>query len=111
MRTRSLIPVAVGLVFLLAASACGGKKSNAVSKTGKAVAASGSPGERIFISAGCSGCHTMAVAGAKGTVGPNLDELRPNQQTVEKQVRDPELRAKLIPDYRPGCKRLLPSND
>ena len=87
MRTRLLIPVAVGLVVLLAASACGGKKSNAVSKTGKAVAASGSPGERIFISAGCSGCHTMAVAGAKGTVGPNLDELRPNQQTVERQVR------------------------
>jgi cation diffusion facilitator CzcD-associated flavoprotein CzcO len=26
-------------------------------------------------------------------------------------VPDPELRAKLTPDYRPGCKRLLPSND
>jgi cation diffusion facilitator CzcD-associated flavoprotein CzcO len=27
------------------------------------------------------------------------------------QVPDPELRAKLTPDYTPGCKRLLPSND
>ena len=27
------------------------------------------------------------------------------------QVADPELRAKLTPTYRPGCKRLLPSND
>lgn len=27
------------------------------------------------------------------------------------QVPDPELRAKLTPTYRPGCKRLLPSND
>ena len=27
------------------------------------------------------------------------------------QVPDPELRATLTPDYKPGCKRLLPSND
>jgi cation diffusion facilitator CzcD-associated flavoprotein CzcO len=30
---------------------------------------------------------------------------------LERQVRDPELRAKVMPDYRPGCKRLLLSND
>ncbi len=30
---------------------------------------------------------------------------------LEEQVPDPELRATLTPDYRPGCKRLLPSND
>lgn len=30
---------------------------------------------------------------------------------AEKQVADPALRARLIPSYRPGCKRLLPSND
>jgi cation diffusion facilitator CzcD-associated flavoprotein CzcO len=30
---------------------------------------------------------------------------------LAKQVRDPELRARLTPDYRPGCKRLLLSND
>jgi cation diffusion facilitator CzcD-associated flavoprotein CzcO len=30
---------------------------------------------------------------------------------LESQVADPELRAKLTPTYRPGCKRLLPSND
>jgi cation diffusion facilitator CzcD-associated flavoprotein CzcO len=27
------------------------------------------------------------------------------------QVKDPELRAKLTPDYEPGCKRILVSND
>ena len=31
--------------------------------------------------------------------------------TSSDQVPDPELRAKLTPDYRPGCKRLLLSND
>jgi cation diffusion facilitator CzcD-associated flavoprotein CzcO len=30
---------------------------------------------------------------------------------LERQVRDTELRAKLTPDYSPGCKRILVSND
>ncbi len=30
---------------------------------------------------------------------------------LARQVADPELRAKLTPTYRPGCKRLLQSND
>jgi cation diffusion facilitator CzcD-associated flavoprotein CzcO len=30
---------------------------------------------------------------------------------MEKQVSDPELRAKLTPDYVLGCKRILPSNE
>jgi cytochrome c oxidase subunit 2 len=32
-------------------------------------------GKAVFTSAGCSGCHTFTPAGAKGTVGPNLDNL------------------------------------
>jgi cation diffusion facilitator CzcD-associated flavoprotein CzcO len=30
---------------------------------------------------------------------------------LHRQVKDPELRAKLTPDYEPGCKRILVSND
>ena len=30
---------------------------------------------------------------------------------MEKQVADPELRAKLTPSYVMGCKRILPSNE
>jgi cation diffusion facilitator CzcD-associated flavoprotein CzcO len=30
---------------------------------------------------------------------------------LRRQVRNPELRAKLTPDYSPGCKRILVSND
>jgi cation diffusion facilitator CzcD-associated flavoprotein CzcO len=30
---------------------------------------------------------------------------------LQRQVKDPELRAKLTPDYSPGCKRILVSND
>jgi cytochrome c oxidase subunit 2 len=32
------------------------------------------PGQKIFLSAGCAGCHTLAKAGAKGTVGPPLEQ-------------------------------------
>ena len=32
-------------------------------------------------------------------------------RNLREQVHDPQLRAKLTPDYRPGCKRLLLSND
>ena len=35
---------------------------------------SAAAGKAVFTgSAGCSGCHTLAAAGATGTVGPNLD--------------------------------------
>jgi mono/diheme cytochrome c family protein len=30
-------------------------------------------GARIFVSAGCADCHTLATAGASGTRGPDLD--------------------------------------
>lgn len=35
----------------------------------------GTNGKAIFKGAGCSGCHTLAAAGATGTIGPNLDQL------------------------------------
>jgi cbb3-type cytochrome c oxidase subunit III len=47
---------------------------------------SGTNGAAIFKSSGCSGCHTLAAAGATGTVGPNLDQLKPSMAIVVKQV-------------------------
>jgi cytochrome c oxidase subunit 2 len=32
-------------------------------------------GKALFVSNGCNGCHTFKPAGAKGTVGPDLDKL------------------------------------
>jgi cytochrome c6 len=44
-------------------------------------------GKAIFTgSAGCNGCHTLADAGATGTVGPNLDQLKPPYDAVVTQV-------------------------
>jgi mono/diheme cytochrome c family protein len=43
-------------------------------------------GKQIFTSAGCAGCHTLKAAGATGTVGPNLDALKPTEAKVDHQV-------------------------
>jgi mono/diheme cytochrome c family protein len=45
-----------------------------------------STGKGVFASAGCGGCHTLAAAHASGTVGPNLDQLKPSYRTVTAQV-------------------------
>lgn len=38
--------------------------------------ASSEEGADVFASAGCGGCHTLAAAGAAGTVGPSLDQTQ-----------------------------------
>src|SRR5437867_4646160 len=67
---------------LLALSGCGGKGQESSSGSTSSL-----PGAKVFDSAGCGGCHTLAAAKSNGTVGPNLDQLRPDQQRVELQVR------------------------
>ena len=42
-------------------------------------------GKQIFTQQ-CGGCHTLKDANTKGQVGPNLDDLKPDQQTVQTQV-------------------------
>jgi mono/diheme cytochrome c family protein len=34
-------------------------------------------GKQVFLTAGCTGCHTLKDAGSHGTVGPNLDQAKP----------------------------------
>jgi mono/diheme cytochrome c family protein len=43
-------------------------------------------GKQVFTTAGCGGCHTLKDAGSTGNVGPNLDQLKPSEARVEKQV-------------------------
>ena len=46
----------------------------------------GTDGAAIFKGAGCAGCHTLAAAGSTGTIGPNLDQLKPSEAIVAHQV-------------------------
>jgi cytochrome c2 len=45
-------------------------------------------GKAVFSSAGCGGCHTLMAAGSNGNVGPNLDQLKPAADVVQKQVEN-----------------------
>ena len=55
--------------------------------TTPAPAGNAAAGKTVFTgSAGCSGCHTLADAGATGTIGPNLDQLKPPYDKVVTQV-------------------------
>jgi mono/diheme cytochrome c family protein len=54
--------------------------------TGGGFAGLGTDGAAIFKGAGCAGCHTLSAAGATGTVGPNLDQLKPDYRHVTAQV-------------------------
>src|SRR5215468_1997451 len=47
-------------------------------------------GKAVFTSAGCVGCHTLADAGATGTVGPNLDDAKPSDALVVERVTNGE---------------------
>lgn len=41
----------------------------------------GADGKQLF-TATCGGCHTLADAGTRGPIGPNLDEAKPDKQGV-----------------------------
>jgi cytochrome c6 len=43
-------------------------------------------GKQIFASAGCGSCHTLEDAGTSGTIGPNLDESKPDLQLAIDRV-------------------------
>jgi mono/diheme cytochrome c family protein len=86
---RRLGPVAVLTVFL--GTGCGGTVVHPTAQTvvgtvpGQTTEkvppayAKGLPaaGRIVFTTKGCTACHTLADAGATGTVGPNLDEVNP----------------------------------
>jgi cytochrome c oxidase subunit 2 len=54
-------------------------------------------GEAVFKNNGCAACHTLTAAGAKGTLGPDLDKLpqwaaqakQPLESFVKTSITDP----------------------
>ncbi len=51
----------------------------------KPPSALGNDGKTIFQSQ-CASCHTLKAANASGTIGPNLDQLKPDAARVQHQV-------------------------
>jgi mono/diheme cytochrome c family protein len=56
-----------------------------VPKQSQATAGGTADAAKLF-SQTCASCHTLAAAHAKGTVRPNLDQLRPSKSVVVRQV-------------------------
>jgi mono/diheme cytochrome c family protein len=53
---------------------------------GEATAGDPAAGKDVFASAGCGSCHTLADAGASGSVGPDLDASKPSAELVVDRV-------------------------
>jgi mono/diheme cytochrome c family protein len=97
---RSILLLLV-LCALLAAG-CGGDDSNggggggggggeatateAPADDGGGETQTASSGKELFTKT-CGGCHTLADAGTSGTVGPNLDDAKPDEQKVRDMIR------------------------
>jgi len=76
--------------------------TTATTTTTSSAPSSSAAGKQVFQSAGCSGCHTLKDAGATGTIGPNLDQLKPSEARVLRQVTNggkimPAFKGKLTP--------------
>ena len=85
------------MLAVLGVAGCGGDDDDgesaataadtAGSATGGGDTGGAADGAAVFASAGCANCHTLSAANASGNVGPNLDELMPDEATVEAQVK------------------------
>ena len=96
---RSLLALPLVLVALGLAGCGGGEKVKALpdtvagtlpkpatTATTQAVKGDAAAGKKIFLSAGCSGCHTLKDAGSTGNVGPNLDDAKPDLALATQRV-------------------------
>jgi mono/diheme cytochrome c family protein len=101
---RRAILIALSLAVVLLAAACGSEgvvqatpQNAATLKAAPAAPPApvtpasklkGDPtaGAKVFQSAGCIGCHTLAAAHSTGTVGPNLDQAKPSFQLATARV-------------------------
>jgi cbb3-type cytochrome c oxidase subunit III len=43
---------------------------------------------KALFTSNCASCHTFATAGAKGTVGPNLDQSSATSEAIAEQIRN-----------------------
>ncbi len=64
---------------VIALSGCGGDDKPSASPTN-------APGAKVFTDAGCGNCHTLSAVEATGTVGPDLDQVKPEKEKVARQV-------------------------
>ncbi|WP_397476322.1 c-type cytochrome [Pusillimonas sp.] len=75
------------ILFFLAASMAGAAFSAHAADTPDAAMLE--QGKELFLSKAvpaCAVCHTLSDAGAAGTIGPDLDEIKPDFDAVKKAL-------------------------
>ena len=89
---RSALLLALLLALSLGVAGCGGGEETgatpetvegtlpepATTEEAPEVEGNAEAGASVYTSAGCGGCHTLEAAGSSGSVGPNLDESKPD---------------------------------
>jgi mono/diheme cytochrome c family protein len=63
---------------------CAGNATDAACGSGGKITSN--DGKTIFLTAGCTSCHTLKDAGSTGTIGPNLDQAKPPESLVVDRV-------------------------
>ena len=101
---RSALAAAMLLAALgLATGGCGGDGATGSSATTVSGPGAMTAGKAVFVGVSqCGGCHTLADAGATGTVASNLDETRPSDARIREVVTNgtgamPSYRESLTP--------------
>jgi len=84
-QVAQIVAYRIGATGASRRAATGGGAAGGGGGGGGGGAATAAAGRTVF-SSNCATCHTLAAAGASGTVGPNLDDLRPTFVVVQRQV-------------------------
>jgi cytochrome c6 len=92
--------IAVGFAAAVFTAGCGGSDSNG---GGAASPSQVAHGKQVFADR-CGSCHTLKAAGTRGGVGPNLDEVKPDEATVKTTVANGR-------GVMPAFKGQLPAKD
>jgi mono/diheme cytochrome c family protein len=66
-------------------------------------AGAGGNDPKLLFQSNCGSCHTLADAGTSGTIGPNLDQVKPSLQRALTQITNggggmPPFKGQLTPD-------------
>ena len=67
----------------------------------------------MFQSNGCGGCHTLQAAGANGTIGPDLDNLKQEATKANRGTLAAFIKESIVDPaayIQPGYSDLMPHN-
>lgn len=84
--------IAAGLTFAVLALTSGIGGGFEPARQEQAAAVDRDSGQAVFARMGCGSCHTLAAAGSRGEIGPDLDERLPGHtraSLVQRITRGP----------------------